>query len=362
MRERRSPLSATQPHLDSARSRLRRRRSSRQFPLDRPQCLMKWSLTKKVRFSVCLLVSSVCLFLAVRGMNAEQALQELLKSSPLPIVGAVLFLFLSIWIRAWRWGYLLLPIKSISPFPLFRSTLIGFMGNNLLPFRAGELLRGVSIGQSQNISKGAALGSIILERAFDGVVLSLIPFLLLAFLDLAPWVVAASLALFLVYLTGLFLIMFTSIGEWAGGCWRRATTMMPPATAEGLGSIAEHFFQGMKGSNQFGSLLTVSLLSFLCWLCNGMYFFLLFEALGIKLSFLAALIVQVVIALGAMLPAGPGDVGSFEYLTVLGLALFGISQEAAFAYALLAHICQFVPITAAGLFFGFRAASNQIWN
>jgi glycosyltransferase 2 family protein len=323
--------------------------------------MMKWNLTKTVRLSLGLTVSSVCLYLAVRGMNFEQAIHELMKSSLLLTAGAVFFLFLSIWIRAYRWGYLLLPIKSISPFPLFRSTLIGFMGNNLLPFRAGELLRGMSIGQSQNISKGAALGSIILERAFDGVVLSLIPFLLLAFLDLAPSIVVASLALFLVYVTGLFVIMFTSIGEWAGGWWRRATTMVPGATAEGLGSIAEHFFQGMKGSNQFGSLLTISLLSFLCWLCNGMYFFLLFEALGINLSFLAALIVQVVIALGAMLPAGPGDVGSFEYLTVLGLALFGISQETAFAYALLAHICQFVPITVAGLFFAFRAASSPIW-
>jgi uncharacterized protein (TIRG00374 family) len=301
----------------------------------------------------------VCLYLAVRGMEFEQAVHELMKTSLLPTAGAVLFLFLSIWIRAWRWQYLLLPIKSISLLPLFRSTLIGFMGNNLLPFRAGELLRGASIGQSQNISKGAALGSIILERAFDGVVLSLIPFLLLAFLDLASWVLMASLALFLVYVTGLFITMFTSIGEWAEGWWRRLTLLMP--AAEGIGCMAEHFFQGMKGSNQVGSLLTISFLSFLCWLCNGMYFFLLFEAVGIKLSFLAALIVQVVIALGAILPAGPGDVGSFEYLTVLGLTLFSITKETAFAYALLAHICQFAPITIVGLFFAFRATSNQTW-
>jgi glycosyltransferase 2 family protein len=322
---------------------------------------MKWSVTEKVRLSACLLVSSVCLYLAVRGMNTQQVIQELLKSSPMPIAGAVLFLFLSIWIRAWRWGYLLLPIKPISPYPLFRSTIIGFMGNNLLPFRAGELLRGMSIGQSQNISKGAALGSIILERAFDGFVLSLIPFLLLAFLDLAPWLVRANLALLLLYVSALFVIIFTSVGHRLGRWWKRVATMIPGAGGEGLGSVGEHFFQGMKGSNQFGSLLTISLLSFLCWLCNGMYFFLLFEALGINLSFLAALIVQVVIALGAMLPAGPGDVGSFEYLTVLGLALFGISQETAFAYALLAHICQFVPVTIAGLFFALRAASNPIW-
>jgi glycosyltransferase 2 family protein len=65
-----------------------------------------------------------------------------------------------------------------------------------------------------------------------------------------------------------------------------------------------------------------------------------------------------VIGLGVILPAAPGHVGNFEYFTVLALALFGVTHEMAFAYALLAHICQFVSVTAVGLFFvvgtGFR--------
>src|SRR5688572_33163972 len=120
-------------------------------------------------------------------MDFERTVQELRKSSPTPILGAVFFLFLSYWIRACRWRYLLLPVKPISIGPLFRSTLIGFMGNYLLPFRAGEVMRAVSIGQNQSISKAAALGSIVLERAFDGIVISLTPFLVLAVMDLPSW-------------------------------------------------------------------------------------------------------------------------------------------------------------------------------
>ena len=85
-----------------------------------------------------------------------------------------------------------------------------------------------------------------------------------------------------------------------------------------------------------------------------MYFFLLFEALYLNLSFWAALVLQMVIGLGVILPTAPGYVGNFEYFTVLGLALFSVAQEAAFAYALVAHICQFVPVTALGLFFVSR--------
>src|SRR5688572_14651640 len=154
--------------------------------------VVKWSQAKGFRLTLCLLVSAVCLYLAVRGMDFERTVEELKKSSPMPVLGAVFFLFLSYWIRAYRWSYLLLPVKQISTRPLFRSTLIGFMGNYLLPFRAGEVMRAVSIGQNQNISKAAALGSIVLERAFDGVVISLTPFLVLAIIDLPSWVVRVN--------------------------------------------------------------------------------------------------------------------------------------------------------------------------
>jgi uncharacterized membrane protein YbhN (UPF0104 family) len=66
------------------------------------------------------------------------------------------------------------------------------------------------------------------------------------------------------------------------------------------------------------------------------------------------MILQAVIGVGVMLPAGPGYVGNFEYATVLGLALFGIAKEEAFAYSLLAHSLQFFPVVAVGLFFVFR--------
>jgi uncharacterized protein (TIRG00374 family) len=316
--------------------------------------VLRWSQTKGLRLVLCIIVSSVCLYLAVRGMNFEDAIQQLKRSSPTPILGAVFFLFLSLWIRAYRWSYLLLPVKQISIRPLFRSTLIGFMGNHLFPFRAGEVMRAVSIGQTQRISKAAALGSILLERVFDGLVLSLSPFLLLAVLDLPRWVLSVNLALLGVSVTGLLMLMLAAQRGWTEVWPKRMLGFLPGIIGRRLGSIAGHFLEGMKAINHAGALLPVLCLSVLCWFCNGMYFFLVFESLDLNLSLWVALVLQVVIGLGVILPSGPGYVGNFEYFTVLGLALFGITQETAFAYALLAHICVFVPGTAVGLFFALR--------
>jgi uncharacterized protein (TIRG00374 family) len=130
--------------------------------------------------------------------------------------------------------------------------------------------------------------------------------------------------------------------------------------AHRAGPLATQFLQGMKGITHSRGLLPISLLSIACWVVHGMYFFLMFTALDLELSFAAALILQMVIGLGVIVPAAPGYVGTFEYFTVLGLALFGIGQGAAFAYALLAHICQFVPVSVVGLFFALQSGFHPL--
>jgi uncharacterized protein (TIRG00374 family) len=305
-------------------------------------------------------VSSVCLYLAARGTNFDETFQQLKKSSPMPVLGAVFFLFLSFWMRAYRWHYLLVPIKDIAVRPLYRSTLIGFMGNYLFPFRAGEIMRAVSIGQTEHISKSAALGSIVLERGFDGLVLSLTPFLLLAAVDLPPWVTEVNFAFLALFITGLTGLVIAMHRGWTVAWIQSATTLLPIGFAHRIGSISTEFLHGMKGILRTGALLPIALLSVVCWGFHAMYFFLMFSALDLELSFAAALILQMVIGLGLILPAAPAHVGNFEYFTVLGLAIFGVTQEAAFAYALLAHIFRFIPVTAVGLLFALRSGFHLL--
>ena len=319
-----------------------------------PLNVRAWIPSKWGRLLLCIAVSTVCLYLATRGIDFERTVAELKKSSPAPILAAVFFLFVAYWIRAYRWSYLLLPVKAIATGPLLRATLIGFMGNYLLSFRAGEVMRAVAVGQNQNISKTAALGSIVLERAFDGVAISLAPLLVLAAVDLPPWVVNVNIAFLALYGVGLAALAIATQNGWTEVWTTWAAGRLPMFLGRRVKTLSTEFLRGMKAINHSGALMPVVLLSFACWIVHGLYFFLILAALDIELSFWAALILQTIIAIGVILPAAPAYVGNFEYFTVLGLALFGIAQETAFAYALLAHICQFVPVTAAGLFFALK--------
>lgn len=313
-----------------------------------------WENQRIARWSLGIGFSAVLLYLALRGIDIPHVVYALRKTDLTQAALAVLFLFLAFWVRAWRWRYLLLSLRPVPVMALFRSTMVGFMGNYLLPLRAGELMRAVSIGQTQNISKSSALGSIVLERVLDGITLSLIPFLLIAVLDLPPWVMQINALLFGIFVAGLAVVMLSALRGWTDILLKRLFSLLPRRIATRLGWTTDLFFQGMNGLNGARVLLPVSFLSLLCWLLHGAYYYLLFAALDLNLSLWAALILQAVIGIGVMLPAGPGYVGNFEYATVLGLALFGIDKEEAFAYSLLAHSLQFFPVVFVGLFLAFR--------
>jgi uncharacterized protein (TIRG00374 family) len=313
-----------------------------------------WARRKIGRWVVGIVFSAILLYLAFRGTDATHVVQSLRKTNLVQATAAVIFLFLSFWVRAWRWHFLLLPLKPVPVMPLFRSTMVGFMGNYLLPFHAGEVMRAVSIGQTQNISKSSALGSIVLERLLDGITLALIPFLLIAVLDLPPWIMQINALLFGIYVVGLAVIMLSALRGWTHIRLRCFFSLFPQRVASRLGWTADLFFDGTKGLRRARALLPVSLLSLLCWFLHGVYYYLLFEALSLNLSLGVALILQAMIGIGVMLPAGPGYIGNFEYATVLGLALFGIDREAAFAYSLLAHSCQFLPVIVVGLLCAVR--------
>jgi glycosyltransferase 2 family protein len=299
--------------------------------------------------------SALFLYLALRGTDLPQVLQ-LLGQTRLPFaVAAVLFLMLSFVSRAWRWRYLLLPVKPVPVRLLFQSTMIGFMANYLLPLRAGEVIRAVSIGQGQSLSKAAALGSLVVERLLDGITLASIPFVLVIALDVPRWITWWSLLLLSLFIAGLMLTVLKPARAIMQSLSKRLFGVLPQALSDRLGSIAQRFFQGMEGLNRTSVLLPVALLSLFCWLFHAMYYFLLFAALDLHLSFWAALLLEVMIGVGVSVPAGPAYVGNFEYAAVLGLGLLGISKEHALSYSLLAHSLQAVAVTVIGLFFAFRA-------
>src|SRR5512135_1396511 len=126
---------------------------------------------KKWQFWLGVLISVVFIWLALRGLRLDQFWGAVQSANYWWLIPGVAVYFVAVWARAWRWHYLLRPIKNIPTKTVFPITTIGYMGNNIYPARAGEVLRAVILKRREGVSVSASLATVIVERIFDGVVM-----------------------------------------------------------------------------------------------------------------------------------------------------------------------------------------------
>ena len=126
---------------------------------------------KRWEFWFGLLISILFLWLALSGLKIGDFWGALQTANYIWLLPGVGVYFLAVWVRAWRWHYLLKPIKEIPTRKMFPITTIGYMGNNIYPARAGEVLRAVILKRKEGVPVSASLATIIVERIFDGVVM-----------------------------------------------------------------------------------------------------------------------------------------------------------------------------------------------
>jgi uncharacterized protein (TIRG00374 family) len=233
--------------------------------------------------------------------------------------------------------------------------MIGFMANNVLPMRLGEIVRAYSLGMSAGVSKSTAFATIVVERAFD--LLAILLFLGLGLLrhSFAPWVQAAGYAALAICL-GMFLVMalFRWKRETALRLFRFVVRRLPERMAEKTEALLTRFLDGLEVLARGNQLVWVTVLSVATWLAMALGFYFCVLAFGMDLPWDASLVLMVVCALAVMLPSGPGFVGTFEVGARYGLELFGVPENTALSYAVYYHAVQFLPITALGFYHLWR--------
>jgi len=126
---------------------------------------------KKWQIWVGVLISVFFVWISLRGLRLGEFWEVVKSANYWWILPGIAVYFVGVWVRAWRWHYLLKPIKEIPTRTMFPITTIGYMGNNIYPARAGEVLRAVILKRREGVPVSASLATIIVERIFDGVVM-----------------------------------------------------------------------------------------------------------------------------------------------------------------------------------------------
>lgn len=136
---------------------------------------------KNWKFWIGLGISAFFLWYAMRGLNLSEAWHEMRSANYIWLIPSVAVYFVGVWVRTWRWDYMLRPVKHIPVGRLFPVVVIGYMGNNIYPFRAGELLRSYVLKRREQVEMSASLATVIVERVFDGLVMLMFVFVALPF-------------------------------------------------------------------------------------------------------------------------------------------------------------------------------------
>lgn len=316
------------------------------------------------RGAIGLALTVFLLWLAFRKVAWPEVWRVLREVDVLLALASVIVATLTFPLRARRWRPILAPIMPNLPFGvLWRPTAIGMMANNILPARAGELVRAYMLSRETAVPFSAGFASLVVDRVFDGVLIILL--MVLAMLDPAfpgsreiagqPASNVAGTGVVALVLVVSALYTIVVFPDRLIGLYELVVRRVAPRLEERGRVMLRSFAEGLsvlRHPQRFASVLFWALLH---WLTNALAFWIMFGAVGLEAPFSAALFVQGLIVLGVAVPSSPGFFGPWELAAIAGLTLYGVSDNLAAAWAIGFHVLSLIPITVIGLYYLVRS-------
>lgn len=296
-------------------------------------------------------VSIVFLWLVFRALPLDGFLEALQSTDAFWVMIGLSFFGLGYVCRIWRWRLMLSSYdadltwgRCSVPF------MVSIAANNVLPFRAGDVLRGVAFSKWLGVPTARVLATLLVERLLD--LLSLIIALAVAlsifsadhtgmqsFFGWSSWAVAL-----IACVIGIILL-FPSMFEPALLWMVRVLPGRNAGLAHKVSTQVHHVFQTLASLAERGRMATLMFWSFLAWTFEACVFFSIARALPDITAPVAAWVAMPVGTLSTMLPSTPGYIGTFHYFVMQATQTLGNSEVAAAAFAFLVHLALFIPAT-----------------
>jgi uncharacterized protein (TIRG00374 family) len=312
-------------------------------------------------------LSLACLLWVLREVDFISLWQAARQLNLLYVVVVNLLYAASFAVRTIRWQLLLAPIKQAGFAPLFSANIIGFMANNLLPARLGELVRALVAARLTKTPLAGTLASLVMERMLDGPVV--LGFIMAVLFSLDPKAGAgplsigalrtAGLSLFLVWLAILALLTAAvlwpqKVAQGVGGLAAR----MSPRLGVRLRQLLLTFGQGLSSLRRPGLLLRLLLLSMGVRAFIFLMHTVFLAAVGLPINLMLGAMATLAALLATSMPAAPGSIGAFQLATYWALVMVGAPEQQAMAYSILYWAVQYFPLVAVGMVETYRQGLN----
>ena len=302
------------------------------------------------KFWLGVLISVGFLWIALNGLDLGDFWHVVSRANYWWLIPGVGVYFLAVLVRTWRWRSMLRPMADISVRRLLPVVIIGYMGNNIYPARAGEVLRSYVLRRNTGVAMSASLATVVLERLFDGLVMLLFVFVTLPFVPLPPGyaaIVSGMSVLFLVALLAFLLLAIRphSMARIYAWC---VNHLLPTRFRAPVHGLFDGFIVGLQSLRSPRELLIIFGTSTLIWLLETTKYWFVMHAFPFDVPFYVLMLMTAVVNLATTLPSTPGYVGTFDAPGIAILVAYGVAGEVAAGYTLVLHAALWLPITLIG--------------
>jgi glycosyltransferase 2 family protein len=293
-----------------------------------------------------LAVSAVAIALVVRQVDLAAAWEVLRDADPAFVAATVACIVLDVGLRALRWHGLLAPVARLPRPTVAASLLVGYLANNVLPARLGELVRSHHLGDRTGVSRASVLGTVVVERVVDTGVLVTIASVAIVVLSVRG--VVASAVLVGLALTGL-LVAALALALVAHRLPYADRVIAAVERWPAVVRAAARLRGGLAVAGRPRTMGGAIAWSVAAWAATIVAFAAAGQAIGVELTWGQAALMAAGVSLVTAIPAGPGYLGTFELAAVEIAKAVGVPTDPAFALALLVHAAILAVTTIGGV-------------
>ena len=325
------------------------------------------------KFWIGFAISVLLLALFLVTVDLGRMLEALGDANYLFLIPGIGLYLVSVLFRTLRWQVLLRHLRPTKMTRLYPVVVVGYMANNLLPMRLGELVRSYYVGEREGISKTSALATILVERVLDALTLLFFISAIALFVPLAglaesfgdrfgvPW--PLLVVAFSVPFVGSFgaLVLFALF---PARTQEMATVFVRPLPARIEARVRDLivlFLNGLEPLRSPRTLALLLLLSVPVWLFESALFFFVGFSFGLNNIYdnlgelaVGAVLVTAVANIGSSIPAAPGGIGLFELVareTLVLIPLASVDRSVAAGFAAVVHAALLLPMITLGQVF-----------
>jgi uncharacterized protein (TIRG00374 family) len=303
-----------------------------------------------LKFLLALAVSVFFSFLFIRSVDLDEVADALAAADYVYVVPALLLFGASVAFRALRWACFLQSQRDLTWLQLLPSLLVGYAGNNLLPLRAGELLRAEHLSRREGVARMHTFGTLMMERLFDGLVLATFVLWGLLLADVSTAYLSVGIALAGLAIGGFVVCAVLArkpgVANWVAALPLPLVSDRAREIAADLGGSFLNGFSVLTDGRRF---LLASLTSVAAWGLELAMYWLISLSFDLHASFITIAFAGAAANVALSLPTAQGGIGPFHHFATQALVRSSIAAEAAAAYAVALHLFLIVPVSLVGL-------------